>query len=174
MVNNAVLTYHFQDDSSDSLYVCLDIPTVKETHERIRLPSEVVQQIPSEIMKSIEHICSEYQISLEIRDYKLAIETTKANKESQGEPYYRGAPVEEILRFASTGTKLAVQILDSIETGERPWVLDAELARFILLRLKESLGEDYLWLPEAWHFVCNPLLLRDSYMWILADADTCR
>jgi len=174
LVTGEVLTYHFNTPSvpTDSLYVCLDIPAVKTPCEHsVQLSNETIEQIPSEIMGSIRQICVENQIKFQIRDYELAIRGQKARKESQGISYYRGASVEEILRFASVGTKIALQILDVVETGERSWASDKELARFILSRLEEELGKNYFWLPEGWHFVCNPLLLDDSYMWIVAHAD---
>jgi hypothetical protein len=168
LVKGAVLTYHFENKPTDSLYVCLDISTIKETHEHVQLPNATIKQIPFEIMSCIEQVCSENQIDLEIRDYELAIREAKKEKESQGEPYYRGASVEEIIRFASVGTKIAFQILNSLESGEHRWGTDHELARFILSRLREELGDNYFWLPEGWHFVCNPLLLQDLYMINLA------
>ena len=133
---------------------------------------EAVEKIPSDIMSSIKQTCNEHKINFKIINYKLDIEREKAEKESQNKPYYRGASVEEILRFASAGTKIAFQILDLVETGGRHWTSDTELAGFILSRLKEELGQDYFWLREGWHFVCNPLLIPDPYMWILAHADT--
>lgn len=173
LVKGIVLTYHFSGVPTDSLYVCLNIPSVKEPRKRsIQLPREAIEQIPSEIMSDMEQICLQNHIKLEIKDYELAIGRAKVRKESQGVLYYRGASVEEILRFASVGTKIAFQILDLVETRERHWTLDKELACFILSRLKEELGENCSWLPEGWHFVCNPLLLHDSNMWILAHADT--
>lgn len=167
LVKGAVLTYHFEDKPTDSLYVCLDIPAVKTPRERrVLLSSETIEQISPEIMSSMKRICEQNQINFEVKDYEFVCERTKA-----GEKLYRNAPTEEVLRFASVGTKIALQILDVVETGERPWTSDKELARFILSRLKEELGKNYFWLPEGWHFVCNPLLLVDSYMWILAHAD---
>ena len=82
--------------------------------------------------------------------------------------------MKEILRFASVGTKIALQILHVVEDGERPWSSDKELANFILSQLTEELGENYFWLREAFHFMCNPLLLIDSYIWTLAYAETAR
>jgi hypothetical protein len=173
-VKEAVLTCHFGDPRvPDSLFVCLDIPAVKEPHQRsIQLPSEALEQIPSEIMSNIKQICS-HQIKLEIEDYELAIREAKARNESQGIEYYGGAPVEEILRFASVGTKIALHILDLVETGERPWASDKELASFILSQLKRELGENYFWFREGFHFVCNPLRIFEpfeSYIWTLAHA----
>ena len=169
LVKGAVLTYHFGDpQATDTLYVCLDIPAVKTTDERnVQLSEENIEQIPSQILNSIKQVCSENQVTLKIRDYELVLQKQKARNESQGKPYYRGAPVEEILRFASVGTKIAVQMLDLVETGERPWVSHRQLANFILSELKKELGESYFWLREGFHFVCNPLLLNDSYLWTL-------
>jgi hypothetical protein len=168
LVKGAVLTYHFEDKPTDSLYVCLDIPTVKTPHERtVSLSNETIEQIPSEIMGRINRICEQNQINFQVMDYEFNLESAKT-----GEKLYRNAPTEDVLRFASVGTKIALEILDVVESGERRWTLDKELARFILLRLKEELGENYFWLSEGWHFVCNPLLLKDRYMWIVAHAHT--
>jgi len=144
---------------------------VKKPRKRsLQLPEEAIEQIPSEIVTNIEQICSQNQISLKIMDYELEIQNEKASKESQGIQYYRGATVEDVLLFASVGTKIALQILDRMETAEQLWISDKELASFILSRLKKELGENYFWLLEGFHFVCNPLLLNDSYMWALAHA----
>lgn len=167
-VKEAVLTYHFHTPRApaDSLYVCLNIPTVKKPHKRaIQLPSEAIKQIPSEIMSNMKQICGQSRIKLEIRDYEFSLKRNKAWR------LYRNAPVEEILRFASVGTKIAIQILDLVEIGKRPWASNKELASFILSRLKKELGESYFWLREGFHFVCNPLLLIDSYFWTLAHAE---
>ena len=169
LVKGAVLTYHFHEPSvpTDSLYVCLDMPVVKKPCKRsTQLPSEAIEQIPSEIMSNIKQICGQNQIKLEIRDYEFALKRSKAWR------LYRKALVEEILRFASVGTKIALQILDLVETGERLWTSDKKLASFILSQLKKELGESYFWLPKGFHFVCNPLLLSDSYIWTLAHAET--
>lgn len=169
LVKGAVLTYHFEDKPTDSLYVCLDIPAVKTPDKRsVKLTSEVIEQIPSEITNRIKRICEQEQIKFEVRDYEFVLERTKA-----GEKLYRNASTEEVLRFASIGTKIALQILNVVETGERPWNLDKELASFILSQLKKELGESYFWLQEGLHFVCNPLGgLNESYILVLAHADT--
>ena len=165
LVREAVLTYHFHKPPipTDSLYVCLDIPTVKEPRKRsIHLSTEAIEQTPSEIMNCIRKICVGNQIKLEIMDYEFLLKHNKAWEA------YRMAPVKEIIRFASVGTKIALQILDLVEIGEAPWASDKELAIFILTELKKELGENYFWLPEAFHFVCNPLLINDSRYWALA------
>lgn len=173
LVKEVVLTYH---TDTGSFYLCLDIPAVKKPDERnLQLSEETIEQIPSQILNSVKQICGENQVTLKIRDYELALQKQKAKEKSQGKPYYRGAPVKEILRFASVGARIADQILDLLETGERPWTIDKELARFILSRLKEVLGEDYPWLREGFHFVCNPLgfsNVADFYLWSLANSET--
>jgi len=42
-----------------------------------------------------------------------------------------------------------------------------KLADVILLRLAKELGADYPWMPEAFHFVVNPMLVSDK-LWFLA------
>ena len=160
LIKGVVLTYHFKESKeTDSLHVCLDIPAVKKLRKgSIQLPHETIKQIPSEIMSKMEQNSSQKQIMLEIRDYELEIERDKVKNQSQGIPYYREAPVEEILRFASIGTEIALQILDFQETGKQHWASEKDLVSFILLRLRKELGESYFWLPEAFHFVWNPLL----------------
>lgn len=173
LVNGAVLTFHYKNHSSDSLYVCLNLPRVKKPIEReTRLPRKAIEQIPLEIMRTLKQICSENDVELVIKDYEFALRKQKAKSESEGKPYYRGAPVEEILRFASVGTKIALKILDAVEAGEESWAFDKELAVSIVSQLQDELGKGYFWLPEACHFVCNPLLLSEPYLWTLAHSDT--
>jgi hypothetical protein len=164
LVTGVVLTYHFKSPSvkGDSLYVCLDIPAVKTPHERIvQLNEQAVRKIPSEIMKKINRVCEENLIELGITDYEFDIITAKTRG------YYRNAPTEEIIRFASTGTNTAFDFLDMIEKHEITLTNHEKLAGDILSRLKKELGDNYFWLREAFHFVCNTMLFDDSYLWSL-------
>lgn len=164
LVKGAVLTYHFQTPSipSDSLYVCLDIPALKTPDERsVQLSNEAISQIPSEIMHKVTQLCVENQIKLDILDYEFNLITNESGK------LYRDAPVEEILHFASIGTKVALELLDVKENVEN-WTNHEELANLILSQLKKELGDNYFWLREAFHFVGNPMLLDDYYLWTLA------
>ena len=88
----------------------------------------------------------------------------KRSTEQRGEAYYDGAPIEEVLRFASVGTKIAFEVLDHLETDENIWRSDMELSRFIFLRLKDELGAEYEWMNWALHFVCNPLLIPEGFI----------
>lgn len=166
IVKGAVLTYHFNTPSvpTDSLYVCLDIPTMKMPNERsVQLPNEAISQIPLEIITKVNELCSENQIKLGIIDFEYDI------RKHVGKNYYRSAPAEEVLRFASIGTKIAFELLDMTENPVTTWSgCPKELANLILLRLQNELGGNYFWLREAFHFVCNPMLLDDSYLWTLA------
>jgi len=165
VINRAVLTYHYSYPvkPTDSLYVCLDISTVKETTtQKLELSQQKLEQIPSLIMQFINGICHDNQIKLRITNFNLEIEHAKMSKEKKGENYYDGAPVEEVLRFASVGTKIAFEVLDHLEENERFWKSDMELSRFILLRLKDELGADYEWMDWALHFVCNPLRIPEN------------
>ena len=167
VVSRAVLTYHYSHPPkpSDSLYVCLDIPAVvKTTKQEVELSQEKLKQIPLLIMQYISEICHENRIKLRITDFKLETEQAKKSKEKRGEDYYDGAPIEDVLRFASVGTKIAFEVLDYLEANQRFWRSDMELSRFIFLRLKDELGADYEWMDWALHFVCNPLLIPEGFI----------
>lgn len=174
LVKGAILTYHFHVPSvpSDSLYVCLDIPAVKTPHERsVKLPEEAINQIPSGIMNKINQACNENQIKLGMMDYEFDVASSRERAIKAGEKYYRNASTEEIIRFASIGTKIACNLLEMIENKEITFANDKKLADVILSRLKEELGDNYFWLPEAFHFVCNPMFIspaNEYYLWILA------
>lgn len=152
--------------SGDSLYVCLDIPAVKTPAKRnVLLSYDVLAQVPAEIKNMIEQQCDRNQIELNTMDYELNL------RKSNSSQLYRNAPVEEIIHFASIGTRIAFQILDATESGrEQPWATHKELAYFIRSQLERELGADYFWFREAFHFVCNPLLLNDSYLWTLVNS----
>jgi hypothetical protein len=120
----------------------------------------------------MSQICIENQIKFELIDYEFSIEKAKESNESKGHDYYRGAPVEEVLRFASVGTQIALQIMETLEAGEKPWASNKELAKFILSQLRTELGENYFWLREGFHFVCNPINIHtfdESQVWILSQ-----
>ncbi len=181
LVKGAVLTYHFGDPKRDPeiLYLCLDVPAVQAPQERnVQLFSETISQIPSEMLNEITQICSQNQIELGMLDYEFDIASARerAIKTGESSKYYRDAPTEEILRFASVGTKIAISLLDEMES--RKITIDdyvevadlRELANSILSRLKKELGENYFWLPEAFHFTCNPMLAFEPLLWNLATS----
>jgi hypothetical protein len=171
LVKGAILTYHFKTPSvpGDSLYVCLDIPAVKTPYERsVQLPEETISQIPSRIINKITQVCNENLVKLDIiMDYEFDVASSRECAIKAGKSYYRNAPTEEIIRFASTGTKIALNLFDMIENQEITLTNHEKLAGDILSRLKEELGDNYFWLREAFHFVCNPMLFDDAYLWSL-------
>jgi len=149
-VKRAVLTYHFNfPPDPESLYVCLDIPE-----------AETLKQIPSHITQYLDKVCYENKVKMNITDFKSDVEQNKRSAEQQGVSYYNDAPVEEILRFASVGTSIAFEVLEQLEEGTS-WN-DAELSKVILQRLNREFGSGYEWIGWALHFVCNPLLIRES------------
>ena len=172
LVKGAVLTYHFgMPKEAELLYLCLDVPTVQNPNKReLILPTEVINQIPSEILGRINEICNLNQVSLgHIFDYEYDIMTARERAIASGKDYYHNAPVNEILRFASVGTKIAIKILEKTENQKKTFINTMELADTILSSLKTELGGNYFWLPEAFHFTCNPLLRNDEgYLWMLA------
>ena len=158
LVQRAVMTFHFPNGS---LYVCLDIPGVKESIKQ-HLSAEEIKQIPEPIIKSINFVSEENAVKLGITNYKIEIEQAKKGSEKNGKIYYDDAPVNEILRFASIGTKITFEVYQVLETDKEVWFSDKELSDFIFSRLKDELGSNYKWIDWALHFVCNPLLLRED------------
>lgn len=172
LVARVVLTYHFNNPpESDYLQVCLDVPTVKEPNEpRVEVSQETMALIPSSIMEHVHKVCREYHIEVRVFNYRVQVEAAKKNKEEKQEPYYNGASVEEILRFASIGTQIAIEVFERLEENENVWSQDIELAGFVKSRLEDELGQSYTWVNWAWHFVCNPLLINEGYLTALLAA----
>jgi hypothetical protein len=170
LVARAVLTYHFNNPPDpDYLQLCLDIPTIEEPPEsKTEVSRETLNLIPSAIIEYINKLSSENAVETKVFNYRLVIEAQKKYKEEKHEPYYNGASVEQILRFASVGTRIAVEVLDQLGEEENTWNHDMELSEFIKSRLESEFGHNYLWLDWAWHFVCNPLLLPEGYLTALA------
>lgn len=182
LIQGAILTYH-TDTYPGDLYVCLNIPSVKKpsSDERSRhLSREIQDQIPNEIIDEIKRICARNQIATEYDpksppDKRLIIIDYEYNLiKSKSSRLYRDAPISEILRFASTGTEIALRVLEDKEISK--YLKSSEirnirnLATYIYSSLKKKFGNDYFWLPEAFHFVCNPLLktYEESYLYSLA------
>lgn len=119
LATRSVLTYHFNyphRHERDSLYLCLEIPSVRLPSSRSNLvPEETLKQTPVEIKNTIRRMTSEHLLNpnmdrLEVRDYEW--ELISGNASSQ----YNNAPIEEILRFASKGTEVALNVLSDPKT----------------------------------------------------------
>ena len=165
LVSRAVMTYHFNNPPDpDYLSICLDVPSVQEPVESSVIVSQERMNLPSLITAYVNDVCKKNQIEPKIFNYRLEIEAAKKKKEEKGELYYNGAPVDEILRFASTGTGIALEVLNRLEQNEKTWNQDLELAEFIESRLRDEFESSYKWIDWAWHFVCNPLLVSEGYL----------
>jgi hypothetical protein len=164
LVSRAVLTYHYNIPSvpSDSLYVCLDLAAVAGEAAEAELSWETIGKIPSQISEYFDRVCQENHVGYKAIGYMAEMQRAKRSSEQRGKPYYDGAPVEEIVRFATLGTEIATEVLDLLETGRVSWRQDAELSDFIISRLRRELGSDYRWMDWALHFVCNPLRIRED------------
>jgi len=161
----AVMTYHFNSSPvPDYLSLCLDIPSVQEPTDPVVKLEPMMMNLPSLIFNHVNDICRQNQIKMEIYNYRLEIDAQKRESEEKGNPYYEGAPVDEILRFASSGTEIALDVLNRLEKNPKIWNQDLELARFIESRLQSEFGLDYKWIKLAWHFTCNPLLINEAYL----------
>ena len=165
LVERAVLTYHYnKPPQPDCLYVCLDIPSVKEPLERtVMLSEDVKNKVPHQIMDFIIATCRKHHIKFDVIDYHHSLEVGKAPLA------YENASIEEILRFASIGTGIAIETLDRFEEDENAWRWDEDLAKFVYKRLKaklnvENLKEDYKWWYQALHFVANPLGFHQNWL----------
>jgi len=172
MIDGAILTYHSHVPRAptDSLYVCLNIPSVTLPTNRSKALLEVtVEQIPSRIKNEISIIASEnlndiFTERLETLDYEFELMCNNAPSQ------YRGAPIEEILRFASKGTEIALQLLDDVKTKNRTWRIDKDLGESIIRLINERLTsprERELGL----HFGCNPMGLSglEQYLQTLTN-----
>lgn len=90
----------------------------------MELSREKLKQIPSLVMLYISEICRENRIKPRITNFKVETEQAKRSKEQRGEDYYDGAPIKDVLRFASVGTKIAFEVLDHLEINEENWKSD--------------------------------------------------
>jgi hypothetical protein len=154
LLNGAVLTYH---GDVNSLYCCLDVPSVELFDRSIFLSEEAIKKIPIEIKNLIKEAVKDFDpISerLEIIDYELELARN-------GAPFAYGlAPIVEILNFASKGTDIALEILDDDKTIYQKWTGDNEIAEHIKKQIEKLLETP----RERWHvlhFVCNPLGVVD-------------
>lgn len=157
LIDGCVLTYHFESirTPNDSLYVCLNIPSISPPTNRSILLSEAQKtQLPVEIRDIITELSSQYFVNptldrLQIRDYEFDIRnpTTLST--------YR-ASVEEILNFASKGTEIALELLNDDRTKRQTWRNDKELATVInqLVHKRLTTENERHW---GLHFVCNSM-----------------
>lgn len=164
LIDGAIMTYHFEvPNNPDNLYVCLDIPSVDlPTYRTLSLSQETLDMIPKEIMTEIRraelaNLTKPTQDRLSILDYEFNLQNSNCSSE------YRGASIPEILRFASEGTDIALEVLNDIKTRNGTWKNDWEIANTIQQRVKEQLTtkrEHYF----GFHFVCNPVFLCSPLM----------
>ena len=78
---------------------------------------EEIKQIPKPIINSLNVVCKENAIKLGITDYEVEIEQAKTQSEEKKRNYYDGAPIKEILKFASIGTQIAFNVLQSLKNN---------------------------------------------------------
>jgi len=103
------------------------------------------------------------QDKLVILDYELDLQESDLS-------LYKNAPIPEILRFASEGTDIALEVLSDIKTRNGTWKNDGEIANTIQQRVNKQLTtkrEHYF----GFHFVCNPVFVCspsvDNYLRIV-------
>jgi len=154
---------------TDLLYICLDIPTIERREiSNCELSDETKKQIPMQIINAIGEA---YDLKhIRFKDYELEV---RRGRETQGNSYYEGAAIEEILRFASEGTRIAFDMLEAVDRSEEPWTSDKDLAVNILSRVRDLFGPGYTWTRYAFHFVCYalglPTAFNDCYLWEIAQ-----
>src|SRR3989337_647682 len=86
LIDGEVLTYHFEPirKPNDSLYLCLNIPSVKSPHSRSALiTQETATQIPKEINSeigriSLENLANPLIDKLEKLDYEMKMQINDA------------------------------------------------------------------------------------------------
>jgi len=153
LINGAVLTYHFHHplrSPTDSLYLCVNVPSIKEPRLRTKqLSEETIKEMPEEIKEIVKTAVSSFKDQfldrLEIFDYEVELMCNNA-------PSEYGASIEEITTFAAKGTEIALEILQSGKTRNQTWKNDYEIADQIMEKLQPK--------QISWndlHFICNPL-----------------
>ena len=171
LIDGSVLTYHYSipRKSYDSLYVCLNIPSLKVPIDRnIQLSPKIEKNIPEEIRNAISELASEYLTGsadkLETRDYEydLIVSNSSATYETS---------VEGILNFASKGTKIALDILNDNRTKQEIWKSDLEFGSTIKQLVQAQLNSEN---ERNWglHFVFNSICLPtvvETYMRRILD-----
>jgi len=169
LAKNSVLTYHFRYPNrgvNDSLYLCLELPSVHLPPMRSNLVSEkVLKQIPLDIRNSIRQAKLEYLTNpmmdkLEVIDYEFDMICKSASNQ------YNGAPIEEILNFASKGTEVALEILGSSKTFNETWETDSEIANSLNEMIQQRLTSDREQ-NMGLHFSCNSAFIVRSIEIIL-------
>lgn len=142
LVKRSVLTYHFNyphRHEDNSLYLCLDVPSVRLPSSRSNLvQEETLEQIPVEIRNTIKETTLQYLTNplldkLEVLDYEWELISGKASR------VYDNAPIEEIFRFSSKGTGIALKILDNNKTRNRTWGTDGKIVDSIKNRIQDKL-----------------------------------
>ena len=161
LATRSVLTYHFNYPNrreGDSLYLCLEIPSVRLPSSRSNLvPEETLKRIPAEIRNTIkqvtlEHLTNPQSDKLEARDYEWELISGNASKQ------YNNASIEEILRFASKGTEVALNILSDPRTRNGTWGTDGKIVDSTNKRIRRHLISDRE-RNLGLHFVCNSTFL---------------
>jgi len=118
---------------------------------------ETLEQIPTEIRNTIEQVTLEHLTNpqldkLEARDYEWELISGNASRQ------YNNASIEEILRFASKGTEIALGILSNDRTRNGTWGTDGKIVDSINKRIQEDLISDRE-RTLGLHFVCNSTFL---------------
>ena len=163
LARRSVLTYHFaypHRRKNDSLYLCLDIPSVISPPSRsVHVSEETVEQIPLKIQDTVNKMASNYLVSpqdrLRVIDFEWELISGNASRQ------YNNAPIEEILRFASKGTDIALKTLDDQKTRNEMWRTDGEIVDFVNKSVQENLVSER---ERRWglHFACNSTFLGQA------------
>jgi len=99
-----------------------------------------------------EHLLNPNMDRLEVRDYEW--ELISGNASSQ----YNNAPIEEILKFASKGTEVALNVLSDPKTRNEAWGTDGQIVDSINKIIKKRLVSDRE-RNLGLHFACNSTFL---------------
>jgi hypothetical protein len=158
-IDGSVLTYHFSipRNPNDSLYVCLNIPSINlPTGRNIQLLELQENQLPEEIRATMTLLAKEYFVDsrldkLEKRDYQYDLIVGNASS-------IYNASVDTILNFASKGTEIALDLLYDERTKQKTWKNDKEIAIAVERLVNERLVTQN---ERHWglHFTCNSMFL---------------
>jgi hypothetical protein len=175
LIQGAVMTYHGGPirAPNDCLYLCLDIPSMEKPTGRreLFLNQDLTKRIPDEISEKVRGACIRRGISvsynseqppldrLEVRDYEVFMEEAKSTE------VYK-APMEEIFRFASAGTDVALEMLPRWDRSVLAFSYSEvkAMVEYAHAGLVKRLGADYRWMDWALHFVENSLALHGVFV----------
>ncbi|MCJ7635597.1 hypothetical protein MUP77_24805 [Candidatus Bathyarchaeota archaeon] len=106
---------------------------------------------------TLEYLTNSDLDKLEVLDYEWEMISWNSSKD------YDNAQIEEIIRFSSKGTEIALEILNSSKTRNKTWETDRTIVDSINKRIQENLVSDRE-RHFGLHFACNSAFLERDHI----------